>query len=374
MNEATRCHDQAMAAADKGKALRTRGNVAGARRAFVSAFNLECEAIEHLRAKRPEPAWSIMHRSAAWLAIDAGLFREAERMACASLAGMPHPAIEEELRDALEHAQFLRHLEIRGCVLAQNELQVSLSGHGVGLGVARTSDVMSRIEAMNQISIRVAEWLAKVPFRVGVPSKLEAMESYMSAPRAASFAFTLRMGQPAERQISLFPDTDKAIGVDAAAVMRETQACIGLLQHGTSDDQLRARFKSDDYFENFMALMARVAPDGKYVTQVGFTSQRGKKIEAIALRRKISSQRRRPLIKDAEVRSVTGRLRDVSGVATKDAEGAIYVVSEDGSKHRLEVPSSHEDLVKTYYGSIVRVEYLAKGKRLILNGLGPVDS
>jgi hypothetical protein len=48
-----------------------------------------------------EPTRSVLHRSAATLALDCGEYREAERLVATALAGNPPEPIANELRDVL---------------------------------------------------------------------------------------------------------------------------------------------------------------------------------------------------------------------------------------------------------------------------------
>jgi len=59
--------------------------------------------------KPVEPTYSIMHRSAGWLALDCNKPRLAEQLACKALAGDPHPKIAEELRDLLAETYARMH-------------------------------------------------------------------------------------------------------------------------------------------------------------------------------------------------------------------------------------------------------------------------
>ena len=49
---------------------------------------------------------SVLHRSAASLALECGALREAERLIAAALSGDPPDEIAEELRDLLEQVYF----------------------------------------------------------------------------------------------------------------------------------------------------------------------------------------------------------------------------------------------------------------------------
>ncbi|HEX5271222.1 MAG TPA: hypothetical protein VFW33_12065, partial [Gemmataceae bacterium] len=55
-----------------------------------------------------EPTRSVLHRSAASLALECGEYREAERLIATALAGSPPETIAEELRDLLHRVYFDR--------------------------------------------------------------------------------------------------------------------------------------------------------------------------------------------------------------------------------------------------------------------------
>ncbi len=80
-----------------------RGDLQRAGELFRQAFEYERKAAE-LAADdfAAEPTRSVLHRSAASLAIDCGEFREAERLIAVALSGNPPDEIADELRDLLE--------------------------------------------------------------------------------------------------------------------------------------------------------------------------------------------------------------------------------------------------------------------------------
>ena len=86
-----------------------------------------------------EPTRSVLHRSAASLALECDEIREAERLIGRALSGNPPDEIAEELRDLLEDVYFLRHLSLRGIVLQPDEFQLSLEGDAIGFGIAPTN-------------------------------------------------------------------------------------------------------------------------------------------------------------------------------------------------------------------------------------------
>ena len=106
-------HRKAMDFAARGLIERMHGNEEGAAPLFKKALENELAAIGELDrlGKKVEPTHSVLHRSAATLALDCEDFRLAEQLACKALAGDPHPEIAEELRDVLKQAiARLRHI------------------------------------------------------------------------------------------------------------------------------------------------------------------------------------------------------------------------------------------------------------------------
>ena len=96
-------HNQAMDLVETAILERTRGHDKKAIQLYAEALELELAAIRELdeRGDHAEPTWSVLHRSAGWMAFNSNQFRRAEKLASRALAGDPHPEIAEELRDLL---------------------------------------------------------------------------------------------------------------------------------------------------------------------------------------------------------------------------------------------------------------------------------
>jgi len=102
LQEIKELHDQAMSLAEDAFFARRRGNLDLAKRKFQEAFPLEKEAA--LRTKEEnvgEPSESVLLRSAATIALNAGMYPDAEKLACLALSGNPPNAIADELREVL---------------------------------------------------------------------------------------------------------------------------------------------------------------------------------------------------------------------------------------------------------------------------------
>jgi len=96
-------HDEAMRRMDEALDAERPGDEQAAQAAFRQAFQLERAAAELLLtlADQPEPSRSVLLRSAASLARDAGQCGESLRLIQIALAGEPPAEIAEELRDLL---------------------------------------------------------------------------------------------------------------------------------------------------------------------------------------------------------------------------------------------------------------------------------
>ena len=165
---------------------------------FKKAFEFEKQAfIKFDLESNAEPTRTVLLRSAANLALLATLPREAEKLISIGLAGDPPDELAEELRDILQQVNFFRHLETKGVKLDTNEIQLSLSGNGVGHGMIGRYEFDNRTEIIEKLAFRTADRLRKKPFKERgrkTKSNIVEFKSFLSVPRAASFAVTMRFG------------------------------------------------------------------------------------------------------------------------------------------------------------------------------------
>jgi CspA family cold shock protein len=103
---ATDLHDAAMAMADDALAARRRGDPVAAQELFRRASEAEEQAARAVAAAEGvEPTRSILFRSAASLALEAGRLNDVERLVTAGLAGNPPGDVAEELRELLQQLE-----------------------------------------------------------------------------------------------------------------------------------------------------------------------------------------------------------------------------------------------------------------------------
>jgi hypothetical protein len=373
MNEVKILHRDAMEQADIALAARLRGESDLSLRHFREAFGLESKAALLLVDNRDaEPNRSILLRSAAALALDCDYFTEAERLICSALAGNPPDEIAEELRDLLEQVYFRRHLELRGIILHSDELQMSIAGRGIGLGIAPADAFIDRVEKTEALLYRTAERAQKKPYRERGRRDRELqdnLELFMSIPRAASFAVTFKVGKT--DQLS-FPGV--SLGEQ---VIEEFFECLEIFTHG-DERMLRERIAEEAYYRNFVGLARGIAPDGEDVNLVGFTTLRNGSVKKVALEAKqersstallATAPARRKPISATEVQ-VSGTLKLAD--ARKAGRDEIQIIDSGGFRHMIVVPPGMmSDIVKPLWDMQVVVSGVQRGKKIELDSIRP---
>ena len=376
MNKSRNAHDRAMDLAFLADRTRSQGEAEEATRLYEEALELEQQAIRDL--KEPvEPTHSVLHRSAAWLALDCGHTRLAEKLAAAGLAEEPPDDIAEELRDVWEQATFQRHLGVRGVSLGDNEIQISLSGPGVGPGVTQWKTYRDRVDKSHTMLVRIAERQAQKPFRkTGAPTKeiQDHLNPYVSLPRAASYAVTLKLGQGAQIPLSGILELP-----DITDVIDDFIGIVEVVNEGKNED-LAEMIPDDLYRRNAIELAKKIAPDGNQIRQVGFSVSRLGQIRSVGFtrtRKEVSTSASKIDPVDLDKVDVPGpekpfEVRGTLLFATAiDRDGnSIKIVDEHGNSHEFTVPPEMmDDIVRPMWNSSVLVRGARRGRDLILQDI-----
>jgi len=361
MTEITKLHDEAMDLADRAFLAKRRGDGPQSRDLYAQALALEIKAADLLRDQpSAEPSRSILYRSAASLAIDVENFRLADRLIATALSGEPPPEIEAELHDLLTQASFQRHLRERRIELQPGELQLSIAGNAVGQGIALSEVFVDRVKDIERVLFRTLERLLGCDFRErGAPRRdmQEAYSLYVSTPRPGSFEVTLRLGR--QMELPGLDFSNQAIG--------EVMDCFTLLSQDR-EDRLREKIPQEPYYNNFIGLAKRIAPDGERVSVVGLTSLiRGNRVNLAMVRKQKEIAPITKIITPAEevgIVEVTGRL--LLADARKPL-GKIQLVEESGLSHIVSVPEGMmNDIVRPLWDDLVTVTGIRKGKTVHL--------
>ena len=373
MSSVLELHHNAMEWAEEGQFQLDRGDQSGALASFRKAMVLEREAA-YATNQDAEPDRSVLFRSAGSLALDCNELRVAEQLLAMGLSGSPPEEIAEEIRDLLEQVHFRRHLEVRGLTLDATEMQMSIAGDAVGLGVASSDEFISRVRAAETLVLRTVERRLQYPYREGGSPRHRLRDRFgvfLSEPRAASFAFTLKLGRPT-KQMDLFSDDE------ASAVIDEVLDLLEVVQ-ARDRDELARRIPEQPYLVNFNALAKKIAPDGERVSMVGLTAHHPGRIRRVAFTRVrkeladfVLPDSPKESTIDASDRRVTvrGVLHYANVIGREDT---IKLEDQNGSVYEILVPEGMmADIVRPLWDDEVIVTGIRRRKRIKLGDIVPV--
>ena len=366
MNKVTKLHHEAMDLAEAAAVAQRQGDFEHAAQLNRQAFEKEKQAANAVANRDDlEPTRSILHRSAASLALICKETREAERLIAHALSVDPPEEIADELRDLLEEVYFERHLKLRETVLQHNEVQLSFAGKVVGFGIAPSNQILPRIQNVQTLIRRTAERCANFDFTErGHHRKkyFRQFEPYLSTPRTASFAVTLRFATEQPYLPDMDPLTD---------VADDLLTCLDLLNR-QNITALREKIHDEAYFHNFVELTKKIAPDGTKINLVGFTSSNKNKERTVALTTPLA-QIKATTHDDTEEKTkqkveILGTLLEANAKSKK--KGRIVIVEPDGTKHKVLVKRGMmKDIVQPMFEENVTVSGVREGGLIHLENI-----
>ena len=364
-------HREAMKFNDLALIAKQNNNVSEVKENYLKAFEIEKQAFILFNSESSEePTRSVLLRSAANLAILSEQIREAEKLISIGLAGDPPHSIAEEFRNLLQQVNFLRHLELHGIVLNPNELQLSLSGNQVGHGLIRSDEFLNRIEIIERMAFRTADRIRNKPFNdKGRPLKNNVVnfEPYLSIPRAASFAVTIRFGQSAEQQVFEGMDVQTQLIDD---ILKN----INLINE-ENYEQLSQNIKDESYRRNFIALTKKLAPDGDRIKLVGFTTTRNLDNNIVALTR-INKEVQVQDLGEYSMLPISKKEIEITGTLSfaDSKKSKIKLTDAKNTDYEIEVPQGLlSDIVKPYFEETVIIRGIQAGKKIELKDIEKIE-
>jgi len=346
-------HSEAMDLAEKATAARVRGELTLYRKLLLQALDKEQQAaLLAVSERAPEPTRSILLKSASHLAIDCGELRLAEQLIGHALAGEPPPELADELRSMFEQVGFSRHLAVHGVQLENTDLQIVLAGNVIAPGMAASDEFVDRVDTMQRLIYRTSESDRAMEYRhrgEPKPSIENPLRLFVSVPRAASFAVSLRVAS--DKQQGEFGFAESVQVIDHLMERLE-------MFEQEDSQSLQKAIPNKEYLDNFVSLAARLAPDGQRVRLVGLTAMREGKEKRVEMKRPAAGVTKGPAVVTDEVRKIHGR---VFFYNSKDEDNPIIkLMAEDGTEWRLK--ADDDRLQKA-------VVYAAGKKRVLVKGV-----
>ena len=125
MSQIQDLHRQAMDLAEQADLKKLRGETSQVQELLQQALKLESEAAGMVANDiTAEPTRSVLHRSAAALAVECGELSLAERLIARALAGAPPSGIAAELKDLFIQINLRNYLDRQGVTLTEDQLQL----------------------------------------------------------------------------------------------------------------------------------------------------------------------------------------------------------------------------------------------------------
>lgn len=331
------------------------------------ALTLETQAANTLRDVDEEPSRSVLYRSAASLAVECQLYREAERLVAIGLSGNPPDEIAQELRAILEDIHFQFNLIRKRIKLERREIRFAVSGKETGYGIAPSDLVLERLNNLKTIIHRTIERLKNLAYREGgAGTEASNYPVYLLAPSPSSFEVGLSIGSP---QIPLPGMTDPV-----EEIIKEILTCTELVENGDYQS-LQDRIPDHAYYTNFLTQIKRLAPDGELISSVQISAlQDGEERKLILNKRRqeITVSSSAPSTDDVnsepELFQIKGKLRFADGLSDQE-RGTIKLVTLDQGAMKFDVPRGMDDIVAQHWSKNVVVSYSRVGKKLLLQDI-----
>jgi hypothetical protein len=361
MTDVTTMHNEAMKLYDSALAARRSGDEQAFNRDVLAALEAESGAARIFADELGlEPTRSVLFRSAATIAMTAGVYDKALELSAAGLAALSvSPSIRAELVALVKEANYrLNVCATDGVRIGTESIVMSLEGGAVGNGMVRHDVFKAKLSAIVNIINRTADRISGVAFGEA-RSREFTSPLFVSPPIPGSFAIEVRLGDQRQPELDGFPQA-----VEPNAVLEEVVDCFEAFKNGDLD-VLRRRMTDDEYFTNFMALGRALQPDGSKITSVELVGNLHSGIKRVRITTpRLKQQKKRENQNTAEIHEITGVLR----VAEKRDEGKerVEIIDDRGKWHAVHVPSAlMNDVVRPLWDARVTVTGRI-GKRNVL--------
>lgn len=241
-----------------------RGDSRRAVELFEQAAGAETRALESVSLDRPRTL-AVTAISAVALWYKAGKLEEAAQLAhrISSTRGMPAFAIDE-LRGLLQAVWNEQAQRKAGVSFVPGQVVVSVRGGEVIMGGAPLDLILDKVQIVQSLFYRTAEYLQALPLRKKGPPPKELQERcrpwlFQSVP--GSYQFAVAIQRP--RQGDMFP-------TDSPEPEVLTETFLSILRSAGEDptDALKAVVPKNDYRETFLKMTRNLAPTGKMFSQM----------------------------------------------------------------------------------------------------------
>lgn len=301
-------HQISEQAASDAHAARRRGDETAAKELFSRAANAEQFALTFLDVSEKPRTFGVTAVSAAALLYKADKQQEAEKFAHSmlSLPGLPEFATDQ-LREILQSIWNEQAQASAGVRFVPGQVTVSVDGGEIVKGGAPLDLIVERVQTIQSIFYRTAEFLKKLPLRRRGPATKPIQDLcrpwlFQSVP--GSYQFTVAIQGPS--QGDMFAEGEPEPRLVASTFM-------AILQGAASDPEVHLpKIVPDaDYRETFLKLARNLAPTGRSFSHLELRS----------------SQASHPVVLTSESRkSMTTAIRGSAATGPTDAQTTLVAL------------------------------------------------
>lgn len=257
-------HRESERLASEAEATARRGDRAGAKSLYAKAAQAEFVALSFVGPDKPRTL-GITAVSTAALWYHAGDLQEAARVShyASTLPALPAFA-SAELRTLLQAIWNETAQSDAGLTFASGQVLVSVKGGQVITGGAPLDLIVDKVQTIQSLFYRTAEYLQELPLRKKGPPSKELQERchpwiFQSVP--GSYQFAVAVQKPA--QAELFPGEDPEPEI-------LTEKFLSILKAIAEDpeDGLRKEVSKEDYRLTFLKMTRNLSPTGKTFDQM----------------------------------------------------------------------------------------------------------
>jgi hypothetical protein len=266
-------HQTSEVAASEAHEARRRGDEALATSLFADAAKAERQALMHISVSEKPRTFGVTAVSAAALLYKAEQQQEAEQFAHSMLcqAGLPAFAIDQ-LREILQSIWNEQAQALAGVRFVPGQVTVSVDGGEVVKGGAPLDLVVERVQTIQSIFYRTAEFLKNLPLRRHGPATKPIQDLcrpwlFQSVP--GSYQFTVAIQGPA--QGDMFAEGEPEPRLVASTFM-------AILEGAASDPEtnLPKIVPDAEYRSTFLKLARNLAPTGRSFSHLELRSSQAR--------------------------------------------------------------------------------------------------
>jgi hypothetical protein len=283
-------HDNAMTLFDQAEQALRAGNVHEARVLFSEAANFEIEASQQVPLHQSR-TFSILSLGAATLLERSGRYDDLEQFASYTLSSERlTPSYRKLIRESLQRAWTQVEGIESGIQISETAVEVEMSGGQVGYGIAPLTTVADKMSTVMRLLTRWFEWVSGAPYRRYSRPPIDAspiVRARVAEPTPGSFRFKVLLAEPEQRLLPGLAEDQDAPPDVIEVVTRFYSLLNDLIVDAWGDHDYLIRVKEtipdNQYRRSILNLIRDIAPDGRTVGKIAFTTQSGSEISRVPL-------------------------------------------------------------------------------------------